>query len=316
MNGTVRLTEIWRATVPGHRAHVILADGGSKSLFVGDGWGVPYMARRLHRFDPETGEELAEVRTRQQQVSALVIHDEHLFAATSSRLLKLRPSDLAVLDHWDKALPSDSQQLVALDRFLVGANWRKPAVGILNLRNRAVARLVTGPQPLLVVHGGMVKVVEGFHGGVRAVDTDRSRLLGSEATPPVAAVAAGEEIWAVAAAAGSRSPGVWGNTGADRLIRLSGEPREAWLLDVGTGLVCDDARGLLWCIAGQRREWLLLVSQEDGLISKSFPAGTGRAWVYLDPPSGLAVASEALPDAAGYRATPSRSTLIGHTFVV
>jgi hypothetical protein len=294
----------------------MLADGGSKSLFVGDGWGVPYTARRLHRFDPETGEELAEVRTRHQQVSALVAHDEHLFAATSTRLLKLRPADLAVTDVWEKALPSDSQQLVALGEFLVAANWRKPAVGVLNVRTRAATRLATGPQPLLVVHGGAVKVVEGFHGGVRAVDLNRSRLLGAETSPSVAAVAGGAEIWAVAAGTGPESSTVWGKPGADRLIRLTGEPWEAWLPDLGHTVVCDDRNGLLWCVMGQARDWLLLVSQADGLITKSFPVGPGRAWVYLDPPSGLAVASEPVVGTAGYRATPSLSTLIGHRFVL
>ncbi|MBV9659776.1 MAG: PQQ-binding-like beta-propeller repeat protein [Acidimicrobiales bacterium] len=312
----MRLTEIWRATVPGHTAHVMVADGASKSLFVGDGWGVPYRARRLHRFDPETGEQLAEVRSREQQVSALAVHDEHVFAATSSRLLKLRPSDLAVVGHWEKVLPSDSQQMLAFDRFVVAANWRKPAVGVFDLKSRSATRLAVGPQPLLAFHQGTVKVIEGFHGGLRALDPARGRLLGAEPTPAAAAVAAGADIWAVAADAAPETPTVWGKPGADRIIRLTGESWHASLPEPGHALVCDDRHGLLWCLTGPERATLVLVSQEDGRVTNLFLAGAGRAWAYLHPASGLAVASEAVPGTAGYRATPSLSTLIGHRLVV
>lgn len=312
----MRLTEIWRATVPGHTAHAILADGGSKSLFVGDGWGVPYTARRLHRFDPETGEQLAEVRTRQQQVCSLAVHDDHLFAATSSRLLKLRTADLAVVGHWEKVLPSDSQQLVAEGRFLVGANWRKPTVGVFDLRSGRSTRLAVGLQPLVVRHRGAVKVVEGFDGGIRTLDLDRARLLGAEASEPVAAAAAGSELWAIAARGGPYQPGSWGKSGASRLLRLTGAAWAADLPEPASALVCDDQEGLVWCVCGQARDRLVLVSQDDGKLVGSYPAGDGRAWAYLDPVTGVVVASEALPGTEGYRATPSLSTLVGHRFVV
>ncbi|HET9076024.1 MAG TPA: hypothetical protein VFN68_03760 [Acidimicrobiales bacterium] len=316
----MRLTEIWRATVPGHTSHTVLADPGSKSLFVSDGWGVAYPALRLHRLDPETGEQLAEIRTRQQHVSALVAAQDSLFVATHSRLLRLRPGDLGPVGHWDKVLPSDSQQLVALGDRLIAANWRKPVVGLFEVGTGTSVRLRVGLQPLLLRHGDGVSVVEGFDGSRRPIDLERGRLLGAEPGPPVTAVAAGTDIWGVAAGepadGGGGAPSTWLKPAADRLLRLSGEGRwEALLAGPGMSVHCDDERGLVWCLVGPGPSTLVAVSQEYRWSVASFNAGPGRYWAYFDPTSGLAVAVEAVEAGGGYRSPQAASTLIGHLVV-
>lgn len=317
----MRLTEIWRTTVPGHTSHTVVSDPGSKSLFVSDGWGVAYPALRLHRLDPETGEHLAEIRTRQQHVSALVATSESLFVATHSRLLRLRPEDLGLVGHWDKVLPSDSQQLVAAGDRLIAANWRKPVVGMFEVASGTSVRLRVGLQPLLLRHGDTVSVVEGFGGGRRVIDLERGRLLGAEPGPPVTAVAAGGEIWGIAAgeapAPGGRSaPSTLLKPGTDRLLRLSGDERwEALLPGPGTSLYCDDERGLVWALLGPGGSTLVAVSQEWRWVVASFPAGPGRYWAYFDPAAGLAIAAQAEEDGGGYRNPQAASTLFGHLVV-
>lgn len=318
----MRISEIWRATVPGHTSHSMLADPGSKSVFVSDGWGVAHSGLRLHRLDPETGEKLGEVRTRQQSVSAMVVDDDCLFVATHSRLLRLRPQDLSMAAHWDRVLPSDAQQLAVSGDYVLAANLRKPVVGLYHLGRRSSARLRTGLQPLLVRHGDRVKVIEGFDGGVLTFDPERATLLASEPSPPVSAVAAGADMWAVRAgeaqgAGESRAPSSWLKPGTDRLIRLGADSDwEARLPDVASAIMCDDDHGLLWCLMGNRSSTLVAVGQADGRVVASFPAGPGRYWAYYHPPTGLAVAAEPVQETGGYRTTQSLSTLIAHVVVL
>lgn len=316
----MRMTEIWQASVPGHTAHIVLADPGSKSLFVSDGWGVAYATLRLHRLDPETGEPVAEVRTRHQHVSALAAAVDSLYVATHSRLLQLRAGDLHVLHQWDRVLPSDAQQLLAAGDWLVAANWRKPVVGLFYPQGQASERLRVGLQPLIVAYGDTVRVVEGFTGGVRSVDLTKSRLLGAEPGPPVSAVAGGKELWGVLggppAGAGAHSTGsAWLRPASDRLVRLADPSWEAILPAPASALQCDDERGLLWCLVGSDSTLLAAVSQEDGRVVASFPAGEGRYWLYVDPSTGLALEATPVQEGAGYRAARVRSTLVAHLLI-
>lgn len=320
----MRMTEIWRASIPGHTAHTALADPASKSLFVSDGWGVAYPALRLHRLDPETGEKLAEVRTRRQHVSALVAAEDSLYVATHSRLLRLRPEDLRMVGQWDRVLPSDSQQLVACGQLLVAANRRKPAVGLFDPDSGASVRLNVGLQPLVFVHAGNAKVAEGFQGGIRTFDFERRCLLGAEPGPPLAAVAAGEEIWGIGAEAptaggGSGPASAWSKPGTERLLRVGDGEEDrawsAWLPAPGVAVYCDDERGLVWCLVGPDGATLVAVSQEERRLVQMFPAGTGRYWVYFDPVSGLALAAQTADDGEGYRPAQSVSTLSAHLVV-
>ena len=317
----MRMTEIWRASIPGHSAHTALADPSSKSLFVSDGWGVAYAALRLHRLDPETGENLAEVRTRQQHVAAMVAAGDSLFVATHSRLLRLRPEDLRLVEHWDKVLPSDSQQLVSIGGWLVAANRRKPVVGLFEADSATTVRLEVGLQPLVFVHGASARVAEGFAGGIRTLDLERRCLLGVEPGPPVAAVAAGSAIWAIGAGqAGDRTgASTWSKPGTDRLVMIGADggesPWSAWLPAPGQAVFCDDARGLVWCLVGPGGSNLVAISQEERRLVRMFPAGAGRYWAYFDPVSGLAVAAESDTEGAGYRTAQSVSTLSGHVVV-
>lgn len=316
----MRMMEIWRAGIPGHTAHALLADVPSKSLFVSDGWGIAYPALRLHRLDPETGESLAEIRTRQQHVSSLTAVEGLVYVATHSRLLQVRAEDLSIMNQWDKVLPSDSQQLVVSGEWVAAANFRKPVLGLFHVGRRQSARLRVGLQPLLVRQRNELKVVEGFDGGVRVIDLERGGLQGAEPGPPVAAVAADTDIWGVAAGipAGARSAGpatTWIKPGTDRLIKL-GDPSWRGLLPAAAASVfCDDDRGLVWSLTGDGPSNLVAVSQEDGLMVRMFTAGPGRYWAYFDPVSGLAVTAEAVSDGGGYRSSQLNSVLTAHLVV-
>lgn len=317
---SVRMTEIWRASIPGHTTHTVLADPGSKSLFVSDGWGVAYPTLRLHRLHPETGEAVGEIRTRQQHVSALAVMDDSLYVATHSRLLQVRPGDLHVLRHWDRVLPSDSQQLVAAGDWLVAANWRKPVLGLFHPQRQESVRLRVGLQPLLATLGNTVRLVEGYAGGVRSVDLDNASLLGAEPGPPVSAVATGTELWGILggppAGTGAHGTGsAWSRPGTDRLTRMADPTWTAILPAPASAIYCDDQRGLLWCRAGPNSTLLVAVSQEDSRVVASFPAGDGRYWLHVDPGAGLAVEATPVQEGIGYRASRVRSTLVAHLLI-
>src|SRR5450755_2297174 len=95
------LEQRWTVSIPGRRVHAFGGDTASNSLVVGDGWGVPSSALRLHRLDATTGAETASIRTRHQPVNALLLLDGRLLAATDSRLLEVTLPDLRVTNVWE-----------------------------------------------------------------------------------------------------------------------------------------------------------------------------------------------------------------------
>jgi hypothetical protein len=127
-----RLVERWHTTIPGVWANVFLVDPDTESLFVSDGWSVPYAALSLHRMDLESGTHIADVQTRRQWVMGVTLAHGHLFAATASRLFELRRTDLGVLKQWDKGLVRYTTQLVEHGRQLVTANHLAPTIGVFD----------------------------------------------------------------------------------------------------------------------------------------------------------------------------------------
>jgi hypothetical protein len=226
---TRALTERWRAPVPGIVAITVLSDTASGSVFASDGWGVSYAALRLHRFDLETGAHLAELRTRHQAVSAMLVDRNVLYAATDSRLFELSPTDLSVSRQWDRGLVRYTQQLVPAGSKLVTANWLKPTIGLFDPETGLTRGLRAGLQPLLVRQGEAVKVIAGFDGRMWTLDTTEQRLVDVQTIPPVARAAAGREIWGVLAGSpegGQGNPPVWTKPPGNRLLRLpAGAPR-------------------------------------------------------------------------------------------
>ncbi|HEV3095604.1 MAG TPA: hypothetical protein VG104_00545 [Candidatus Dormibacteraeota bacterium] len=293
------LRELWRTEIPGDVANVYLADPASNSLFAGDGWGVSYAALRLHRLRLDSGEHLADVRTRHQGASALAIHQQLLYAATDSRLFELRPADLAIVRQWDRGLVRYSMQLVAEGSTIVSANWHKPTIGLFDLDSGRTRRVMTGLQPLVFRHGADVKVLTGYDGGMWTLDIQHSRLTAFEKTPAIANLAVGQHIWATVAGhreGGQGEPAVWAKRGTNVITRLTGS---SWAGRAGARVArmyCDDRRGVLWCLVdGLPGMHLQAVSQSTGAVLRSYepPRGPGVGFCYVDVAAGVALHADA-----------------------
>ena len=135
------MTQRWAVTVPGTHAHVIATDLASGSVIVGDGWAVALAALRLHRLDAATGAATASVRTRHQSVGGLRVHDSHLWAATDSRLFRLRLEELEVVQDWERGLVRYASQIEVADERVVLANWLSPSVAILDTASGRLRRV-------------------------------------------------------------------------------------------------------------------------------------------------------------------------------
>ena len=311
------LAERWRTTVPGEVANVFLCDPTSGSLFVGDGDSVAYAALRLHRLDLSSGAHLAELRTRHQRVSALALHADHLYVATDSRLFELQGADLSIIRQWDRRLVQSAMQVVPDGATLAMANWLMPGVGIFDLDTGRIRRLPVGRQPLLVHHGGVIKVLAGFDGGMWTLDTQRGRLTQATATPPVTAIGAGAHRWAVLAGAAESVSGHSDNLvkrGSNRLTRLTGEPWTTTLSGPCSKVVCDDVNGVVWCIIDSNRAHrsggLQAVSQTTGQAVTSFVAAPGQSFAHVDPTADLAFTLEPHRRIEGGRVVACTSTLV------
>jgi len=296
---SLELREIWRTTLPGHKANVFLCDPSSGSLFASDGWGVEFPSLRVHRLSLATGEEIASVRTRHQGVYALAMHEGHLLAATDSRIFELAVSDLVILRQWEKGLPRYSMQLVPERSVLVGATWLAPTVGLFDLASGRRHRIRVGSQPLVFRFGEEVRVIAGFDGGMWTLDVARGRLAGHQKTPAVASVAAGEHIWATVAGrreGGEGDPPVWTKNGTEVITRLTGPEWRARASGSVFKVTCDDRRGVLWCFLGRRGAQFELqaISQTNGSILGTAVSvlGAGVGFCHVDPEAGIALCAE------------------------
>ena len=134
------LAQLWRSTVPGVMGHAIACDPASHSIFVADGWGIAYAALRLHRLDIRTGEHLADLRTRHQAVSGMILGESYLYVATDARLFELRPADLSVVRQWERGLVRNTMHMLPAGSSVVMANWRSPTIGLLDLESGRTRR--------------------------------------------------------------------------------------------------------------------------------------------------------------------------------
>lgn len=244
----------------------------------------------------------------------MAMHQGDLLVATDSRLFQIRVSDFGVVRQWDKGLVRYAMQLIPAGDRLVAANWLAPSVGILNLDTGRTRRLTVGRQPLLFRVGDEVKVIAGFDGGMSTLDLDRAQLTRSQKTVPLASVAVGEHVWATLAGrreGGQGQPPVWTKRGTAVITRLTGD---RWTASTGrpvTGLVCDDRRGVLWCITGVRPYTLEAISQRTGRVLASFtpPAG-GIGFCHVDSAAGIALRADSHHEVRGSILIRSSSTVV------
>jgi hypothetical protein len=292
------LTEKWRATVPGHADNLVLSDATSASVFVSDGWGVPYAALTLRRYDLATGRPLAARRTRSQGITALLVRGGTLFAATGSRLFELSKNDLSILRQWEKGLVADARGLISLDGSrLVMGNWLRPSIGIFDPAGGTTKRVTVGVQPLLFAFGHDVRVIAGFSGGMWTVHQGSGRLTNFEPTPPVSAVASGRDLWAALAGApqgGQGQPPVWFRRGTEVIATLTERPRRCTLGGPCDSLFADAGREVIWCLTDDRT-CLEAISEPTGASLVRFGLDLqngGSRFCHVDPEAGVAFALE------------------------
>lgn len=307
------IEEKWAVTVPGHRGNRVLCDPASQAVYVGDGWGVPYAALRLHRLELSTGRPVADIRTRHQAVSALALHGDHLWAATDSRLFQLACEDLSVISQWDKGLVRYCMTLMPYGGAFLMANWRAASVGCFEPSTARTTRLKVGLQPLIVQHGSQMKAIAGFDGGISTLVLDPPKLTASLPTPPVANAAGGAHVWATLAGppeGGQGEPPVWTRGPTSTVVRLTGDPMTVALPGAVRELVADEDRGLLWCL---NEEGIATVDQHTGRLAGhvSLP---GRIRVaHVDPQANLAFTLESHVEGSNGLLVKSWSTLTCYT---
>lgn len=311
--GTMRLSERWRTTVPGFSAHCLRCDSAKRALLIGDGWGAAYASLALRMIDLNTGRDLQRCRTRYQQVSAIMLAGDRIYAATESRLFEL-DLELSVLRQWERNLVRNTMQLVPTGDQLVAANWLMESIGIFDLRTGRVRRVRAGRQPLVFPHRGEVMVLAGFDGGLYILDCDRHRLTTCASTPPISAVAAGEEIWAVLAGPVEPDhPTVPTRRGSERLLKVGDRGWTARLPDRCSAISCDDEAGTIWCLLGglgNRGGSLVQLSQADGRLLAMYSPPDNCAFVHVDPPAGVAFAVEGHTAVRAGRIVSATATLV------
>jgi hypothetical protein len=290
----------WAVSIPGRQVHAFAGDTATNSLIIGDNWGVPYGALRIHRLDAATGSETAAILTRHQPVNGLLALNGRLLAATDSRLFDLTLPGLAVTKFWERRLVRYSQQLELDGGYVVQANWIRPYIGVLDTATGAVRRMKAGPQPLLFHYQGKVRALSALDGGMASVDTVSATLVDRVAVPPVSAIAAGREIWVVVAGQ-AQSPEVYPKPppvplpqfrrATHEVVRLTGEAVSFTLDGPCRRLWCDDARDLLWCfLEGERSHGastrLCAIRQATGEVVARYETETAATSLERDPELG------------------------------
>lgn len=102
-------------------------------LYVSDGWGSSYSSIRLRKLSVETGEELANVLTR-DCVRCIHVEEDRLFAVLNKRLLELDRSDLRMRRAYEKGVPQymDYAGFNGEDKLLL-MNWNGGFLNVFDL---------------------------------------------------------------------------------------------------------------------------------------------------------------------------------------
>lgn len=283
------LPELWRATVPGVDGHVVAVCSETESVYVSDGWQVPYPSSSLFRLHVRTGEQLAARRTRHQGVGAVTVASGSVWAATDSRLFELDRLSLEVHREWDSRLVRYTKQLVPSAGRIVMANWLAPTVGIFDPESGSTRRVRTSGQPVVFREGDAVMVGSGLEGGLATLDVHRAKLSARTDAPAMTAIASTEAgAWAVLGGrkvGGQGDPPAWSRRPSERLQRLS--DGTICRLSSSCGLIAGASNSWeLWCATGDR-DRLELVNAHTGTPVAGFRV-PGPV-VHVDPRARLAL---------------------------
>ncbi|MGA8016070.1 MAG: hypothetical protein WCB85_09160 [Candidatus Dormiibacterota bacterium] len=230
------------------------------------------------------------------------VHDSHLWAATDSRLFRLRLEELEVVQDWERGLVRYASQIEVADERVVLANWLSPSVAILDTASGRLRRVRVGSQPVLFQHGGRVRVISGLEGGMQTLDPARACLVDATPTPPICSVGVGRDLWGVVAGnaetprAGRSVPSNVAlprfRRGSDHIVRLTGEPMSVRLPGRCSRIWCDDGRNVLWCfVEGPVPPGAVIsgyaVSQRSGRVVAEFHTENATTLLQRDPELGV-----------------------------
>lgn len=284
---TRRSDPIWTATVPGHTGHAMAVDASTRSIYVGDGWGVAYRALAVRRLDLDSGDELASAPTRSRASQALLPLGATLWVSTDRRLLALDPSTLQASDAIDYSGVSHAQRLGADDERLVAASWLGKHVAVIDRATGEVVKRRVAGQPSVASTSAGVRVYSAFEGGYRTFALDHSVQRHADG-PAVTAVSSDRSIWGVLASGQMDDQGLYHHPSAS-IARLD-QPGPLW--DAArpiSRIVVDDDRSALWLI--DQDDCLVRMDQVSGRVDELPLPGRVRL---VDAAAGVIVTGEPL----------------------
>lgn len=143
------------------------ADPFAPSVFyVSDGWNSYYSSMRLRKLSAETGEELANVLTR-DSTRCIHVEEDRLFAILNKRILELNRNDLSIIKTYKKGVPQymDYVNFGGGDKLLM-MNWMGSFLNIFDLNaekaqkkkiNNCCGILKENPDAFLIMNGDTVQ---------------------------------------------------------------------------------------------------------------------------------------------------------------
>ena len=110
------------------------------AFYVSDGWHSYYSSMRLRRLSLETGEELANVLTR-DCTRCIHVEEDRLFAVLNKRILELNRRDLSVRRTYKKGVPQsmDYVRYNGADKLLM-MNWMGGFLNVFDLNTETVRK--------------------------------------------------------------------------------------------------------------------------------------------------------------------------------
>jgi hypothetical protein len=129
----------------------------------------------LRRLSVESGEELATARLG-NQARALATLGSSLIAATDSKLFRLDPQSLDLEARWKTQVPRFTDTIIAVGEILALANWRAPAIALVNLEPWSVRRRKIGRFPVLIRDRDCLLAASRVEGVVHRVRAMRSEI--------------------------------------------------------------------------------------------------------------------------------------------
>ena len=113
-------------------------------FYVTDGLFSPYSGMRFRQFSMETGEELANVLTR-NATRCIHFEGDQIYAFLDKRIIKLRRNGLEVVETYKEKVPNyaDHVGMISDDTFLIG-NGLKDSLTVFNVQTKQIRRKKIG----------------------------------------------------------------------------------------------------------------------------------------------------------------------------